>query len=43
MELIGAIEAHFMLGVTPMSATLRDVALATRDELETRARRGTRR
>ena len=35
MELIGAIEVHFMLGVTPMSATLRDVALATRDELET--------
>ena len=34
VELIGAIEAHFMFGVTPMSARLRDVALATRDELE---------
>jgi hypothetical protein len=36
VELIGAIEAHFMFGVTPMSARLRDVALATRDELESR-------
>jgi hypothetical protein len=34
VELIGAIEAHFMFGVTPMSSRLRDVALATRDELE---------
>jgi hypothetical protein len=34
MELIGAIETRFMFGVTPMSAMLRDVALATRDELE---------
>ena len=34
VELIGAIETHFMFGVTPMSARLRDAALATRDELE---------
>ncbi len=34
MELIGAIEAHFVFGITPMSARLRHVALATRDELE---------
>jgi predicted ATPase/DNA-binding winged helix-turn-helix (wHTH) protein len=34
MELLGAIEAHFMFGITPMSARLRDVALATRDQLE---------
>ncbi len=34
VELIGAIEAHFMFAITPMSTRLRDVALATRDELE---------
>jgi predicted ATPase len=35
VELIGAIEAHFMLGVAPMSARLRDLVLTTRDKLET--------
>lgn len=34
VELIGAIEAHSVFVITPMSARLRDVALATRDELE---------
>jgi predicted ATPase/DNA-binding winged helix-turn-helix (wHTH) protein len=34
MELIGAIDAHFMFGITPMSVTLRDVALAARNDLE---------
>jgi len=32
-EVLGAIEAHALLGVAPMSPTLRHVALATRDEL----------
>ena len=34
VELIGAIEAHFVFGITPISARLRDLALATRGELE---------
>ena len=33
MELIGAIEAHAMLGVAPMSSVLHDVVLETRDAL----------
>jgi hypothetical protein len=32
-ELVGAIEAHAMLGVAPMSPTLRHVAFATRNLL----------
>jgi predicted ATPase/DNA-binding winged helix-turn-helix (wHTH) protein len=32
-EVLGAIEAHAMLGVAPMSSTLRGVAFTTRDEL----------
>jgi len=32
-EVIGAIEAHTTLGVAPMSTTLRNVAIETRDEL----------
>jgi predicted ATPase/DNA-binding winged helix-turn-helix (wHTH) protein len=36
VELIGAIEAHFMFAITPMSSRLRDVALATREELESK-------
>jgi hypothetical protein len=32
-ELVGAIEAHAMLGVAPMSSMLRDVAFTTRDAL----------
>jgi predicted ATPase/DNA-binding winged helix-turn-helix (wHTH) protein len=32
-EVLGAIEAHAMLGVAPMSPTLRGVAFTTRDEL----------
>ena len=33
VELLGAIEAHAMLAVAPMSSTLHDVVLATRDAL----------
>jgi hypothetical protein len=33
VELLGAIEAHAMLAVAPMSSTLHDVVLATRDEI----------
>ena len=33
MELVGAIEAHAMLGVAPMSSVLHDVVLETRDAL----------
>jgi predicted ATPase/DNA-binding winged helix-turn-helix (wHTH) protein len=32
-EVVGAIEAHAMLGVAPMSPTLRAIVLTTRDEL----------
>ena len=32
-ELLGAIEAHAMLGVAPMTPTLRDVAFSTREAL----------
>jgi predicted ATPase/DNA-binding winged helix-turn-helix (wHTH) protein len=32
-ELLGAIEGHAMLAVAPMSSTLHDVVLATRDEI----------
>jgi len=33
IELLGAIEAHAMLGVAPMSNALRDLVFATRDQL----------
>jgi hypothetical protein len=32
-EVLGAIDAHAMLGVAPMSSTLRDVAFTTRDQV----------